>query len=265
MPKSPIVSVDWLEERAGKPGLLIVDVRGFDAYVAGHIPGAIHADLSTLRLASSQPEAIAAWSGRLQSVVDTLGLGPDKTVVFYEDFSGMMSAYGVWLLDAAGFGNGAMLDGGLRAWRGSGHPLATDDVLPQPTSTPIQPDRSVLATAGQILDSLNGPDPAASVNLVDTRGANEFGMGSIPGATNVDWTRNLDAEGHFKSREDLGAMYAESELAASEPVATYCAGGFRAANTYVVLKALGYTDARNYAPSWGEWGQRPDTPVERHR
>jgi thiosulfate/3-mercaptopyruvate sulfurtransferase len=175
MQKSPIVSVDWLEERAGDPDLIIADVRGFDAYRVGHIPGAIHADLTTLRLASSRPEAIAAWSGRLQSVVDALGLGPDKTVVFYEDFSGTMSAYGVWLLDAAGFGNGAMLDGGLRAWRGSGHPLATDDVLPQPTSTPIQPDRSVLATAGQILDSLNGPDPAASVNLVDTRGANEFG------------------------------------------------------------------------------------------
>jgi 3-mercaptopyruvate sulfurtransferase SseA len=60
-------------------------------------------------------------------------------------------------------------------------------------------------------------------------------------------------------------MYAESGLTASEPVATYCAGGFRAANTYVVLKALGYTEPKNYAPSWGEWGQRPDTPVERHR
>ncbi|MDQ3657256.1 MAG: rhodanese-like domain-containing protein [Chloroflexota bacterium] len=265
MRKSPIVSVDWLEERASDPDLVVADVRGVDSYRAGHIPGALHADLSTLRLSSSSPEAIAAWTGRLQSVVDALGLGSDKTVIFYEDFSGTMSAYGVWLLDAAGFGNGAMLDGGLRSWQGSGHPLTIDDVRPEPTSTPIQPDRSVLATASQILDSLNGPDPATSISLVDTRGANEFGMGSIPGAINVDWTRNLDAEGRFKPAGELAAMYADAGFAPSVPVASYCAGGFRAANTYVVLKALGYTGARNYAPSWGEWGQHPDTPVERHR
>lgn len=265
MQMSPIVSVDWLEDHADDPNIIIADVRGFDAYRAGHIPGAIHADLSTLRLTSSTPEAIAAWTGRLQSVVGALGLGPDKTVIFHEDFSGTMSAYGVWLLDAAGFGNGSMLDGGLQAWRRAGLPVATDDVRPVPTSTPLQPDRSVLATAGQILDSLNGPDAAASINLVDTRGANEFGMGSIPGAINVDWTRNLDAEGRFKPAGELAAMYADAGFAPSEPVATYCAGGFRAANTYVALKALGYSEARNYAPSWGEWGDRPDTPVERHQ
>jgi len=264
---SPIVSVDWLQDQASDADLVIVDVRSLDAYRAGHIPGAIHADLATLRLPSSRPEAVAAWTGRLQSVVDTLGLGSGKTVVFYEDFSGTMSAYGVWLLDAAGFGNGSMLDGGVQAWHGSGHPLATDEIRPEPTSSPIRADQAVLATAEEILDSLNGADTAAgrSANLVDTRGASEYGMGSIPGAVNIEWTRNLEADGRFKPIEELREIYTDAGIEPSEPVASYCAGGFRAANTYVVLKALGYRDARNYAPSWGEWGQRPDTPIERHR
>jgi len=266
---SPIVSVDWLEERAGDADLVIADVRSFDSYRAGHIPGAIHADLATLRLGSSSPEAIAAWTGRLQSVVDTLGLEPEKTAVFHEDFSGTMAAYGVWLLDAAGFGNGVMLDGGISAWRASGHALTTDDQLPKSSLTSVQVDQSVLATAGQILGSLNNLDDTETYNgapnLVDTRGANEYGMGSIPGAINVDWTRNLDAEGRFKPTEELAGMYAQTGLDPAVPVTSYCAGGFRAANTYVVLRALGYTGARNYAPSWAEWGQRPDTPIERHR
>lgn len=266
-PTSPIVSVAWLEDHAGDADLVIADVRSLDAYRTGHIPGAIHADLAPLRLVSSTPEAIAAWTARLQSVIDTLGLGPAKTVVFYEDISGTMSAYGVWLLDAAGFGNGTMLDGGVQAWRTLGHPIAPDDVRPQATSMPVQVDQSRLATAGQILDSLNGAETAGdhSLRLVDTRGASEYGMGSIPGAVNVDWTQNLGADGRFKPIAQLSEMYANAGLDPSAPVASYCAGGFRAANTYVVLKALGYADARNYAPSWGEWGQRPDTPIERHR
>lgn len=264
-PASPIVSVDWLAGRLGDDDLVAADVRSLESYRAGHIPGAIHADLATLRLASSTPEAIAAWTSRLQAVIDRLGFGPERSVVFYEDVSGTMSAYGVWLLDAAGLGNGSMLDGGIHAWRAAGHPLETDDVAPKPSSGPIQADHSVLSTASQILASLDASHSPAAVALIDTRGATEFGMGSIPGAVNLEWARNLDAGGRFKPTAELAAMYESVGVTASEPVTTYCAGGFRAANTYVVLKALGYTGARNYAPSWGEWGQRPDTPVEHHR
>jgi len=260
---SPIVSVDWLTTRIGDPALVVVDVRAHDAYRVGHIPGAIHADLSVLRLSSSAPEVIAAWAERLQAVVDALGFGPEQTVVFYEDISGTMAAYGVWLLDAAGFGNGAVLDGDLSHWRQSRHQLDIGNVPPRPTSAAIAPNISVIATAEGILDSLNGSDEA--VNLVDSRAAHEFAMGSIPGAVNVEWSRHLNADGAFKPLDDLEAIYAATGLDKSEPVASYCAAGFRAANTYVVLKALGYDAARNYAPSWGEWGTRPDTPVERHR
>lgn len=261
---SPIVTVDWLRDQADDPDLVIADVRPVEAYRSGRVPGAIHADLSMLRLSSSTPEVVAAWTERLGATVNALGFGTGRTVVFYEDISGTMAAYGVWLLDAAGLGNGAMLDGGLRAWLAAGHDTDRDDVEPRPTSTPIAPDTSVLATAGQILDSLRGAGAEPETRLVDTRGAGEYGMGSIPGAVNVNWIRNLDAEGRFMPSDDLAAMYGAAGLGTSKPVATYCAGGFRAANTYVVLKALGYTAARNYAPSWGEWGMRPDTPVERH-
>jgi len=31
----------------------------------------------------------------------------------------------------------------------------------------------------------------------------------------------------------------------------------------LVLKLLGYKNARNYAGSFGQWSRQPDTPVER--
>src|SRR5690606_17198976 len=84
---------------------------------------------------------------------------------------------------------------------------------------------------------------------VDSRGIGEYASGAMPSATHVDWTRHLDpATGTFLPLDELRAFYADLDPAV--PTTTYCAGGFRAANSYVVLKALGFGKPRNYAPSW---------------
>ena len=45
-------------------------------------------------------------------------------------------------------------------------------------------------------------------------------------------------------------------------VITYCQGGYTVANTYLVLKNLGYLNVKMYLGSWGEWGNIPILPVE---
>jgi len=43
---------------------------------------------------------------------------------------------------------------------------------------------------------------------------------------------------------------------------TYCQGAYRAANTYVSLKKIGFTNVRVYLGSWGEWGNMLELPIE---
>lgn len=255
MPTSPIVSVDWLADHLADPDLLVVDVRPAAAYQQAHLPGAVSVDLAAARLASSAPSAVEQWLPRLQALVQAAGIRPGQTVVFYEDVSGTMSAYGVWLLDAAGLGNGAMLDGGIQGWYRAGEPLSDEPVTATASATEISPNLDVVGTLDGLLEEIG----SGTGQRVDARGVAEFAAGAMPSAAHVDWTRHLDpATGQFLPLEDLRALYAD--LDPSVPTTTYCAGGFRAANSYVVLKALGFGQPRNYAPSWGEWGMHPQTP-----
>jgi thiosulfate/3-mercaptopyruvate sulfurtransferase len=218
-------------------------------------------DLAPAKLSSSSPAALEAWRTQLQDVIQGAGITPDRTVVFYEDISGTMAPYGVWLLDAAGLGNGVMLDGGIRGWHAAGHPLSKESVTATRSTTTIAPRPAVIATADDILADLSMGNGATQ--RVDTRAAHEHASGAIPGAVNIDWTTHLDpATGAFKPLDQIAAMYDEAGLNKEQETTSYCAGGFRAANTYVVMRALGFAHARNYAPSWSEWGMRPDTPKE---
>lgn len=257
---SPIVSPEWLREHRADPAVLVIDVRPREAYDDGHIDGAHHLDLSANRLASSSRGAIDAWLVNLQRSIQGAGITAGQRVVFYEEFSGTMAAFGVWLLDAAGLGNGSMLDGGLLAWRRAGGEISTEPVTPSPAATIIQLDERVLATVDQIMADL--ASGSASGKRVDARADTEAAQGAIPGSVNVDWRHHLDERGAFRPLAELARIYESLGLDKGDRVASYCAGGIRAANTYVVLKALGYEHVQNYAPSWGEWRSRPDTPVE---
>jgi len=256
----PIVSTEWLSQNLDQPGVVVIDVRPYDAYLTGHIPRAQHLDLSILRLASSAPAVLHLWKERLQEVIQRAGIAADQRVIFYEDYSGTMAATGVWLLDVAGLRNASLLDGGLNRWTAEGNRTSQEVVQPEQSTTIIQLDDPLLATADEILADLR---TGGSIRFVDSRAPMEHRQGAIPGAANIDWTRHLDADGAFLPLADLAELYGTAGLNTDDQVVSYCAGGFRASHTYVALRALGFNDIANYAPSWGEWGQRPDTPKQR--
>jgi thiosulfate/3-mercaptopyruvate sulfurtransferase len=65
----------------------------------------------------------------------------------------------------------------------------------------------------------------------------------------------------FKLLQELENLY--HEIPKDAEIVTYCQGGYRAANTFVVLKMLGYKNVRMYLGSWGEWGNQPGLPASR--
>ena len=73
----------------------------------------------------------------------------------------------------------------------------------------------------------------------------------------------MDPARALRMRQDLQTQLNSLGLTADKEIITHCQTHHRSGFTYLAAKVLGYPRVKAYAGSWGEWGNHPDTPVER--
>lgn len=244
---------------------LVIDVRPAEDFAKGHIPGAVHLDLWGLSLVDTDPGPLRAFMWIIDHLFNLRGVDASTPVVVYEDQSGMRAARAFWFLEYFGHSHAQVLDGGFSAWTGAGLPVTRDTSAPPKSTWTGTPQPTAIATWRDVRDRLGKPDTV----IVDTRSDAEYlgttvrakRGGAIPGATHVEWARNLRPDGTFRPAEELRAMYEAAGVTPDKEVITYCQGGYRAAHAYLALRLLGYPRVRNYTGSWKEWGDRGDLPI----
>ena len=248
---------------------IVVDTRPLDEYLYGHIPGAINIDLMQFHWIDTSRIGISHFNRQMNILFSNLGLTGARPCVFYDNISGPSASRGVWLSHYFLQLNASILDGGMEGWKGEGLEIEKQTNAFAHSNLASKVNSKVLANLKMVKSSITQNQDSSPV-LLDCRSEQEFDgrvvralrRGHIPGAINIDWSHNIDREnsGKFKSFKHLAKIY--SRISKNDEVITYCQGGYRAANTFIVLKMLGFENVKMYLGSWGEWGNKPNLPVE---
>ena len=245
---------------------ILIDLRPAEVFVTGHIPGAVHLDLYGLSLVNTDSAPLDAFLWMIAHLLTTRGVDGDRTVVVYDDQSGMRAARAFWFLELFGHQDVRVLDGGVGSWERQGFFTTTEAVVPNKANWNVGRVEARLATWRDLQERLG----QSEVVILDTRSDGEYcgttvrakRGGAIPGAVHIEWTKNLNSDGEFKSASELVALYEAAGVTAEKEIVSYCQGGYRAAHSYLALRLIGYPRVRNYVGSWKEWGDREDLPIE---
>ncbi len=269
-----VVQADWLEKNLDNPDVKIIEVSTeAGLYERGHIKNAVKFNWYTDLVEVVNRDIVAGT--RFQKLARAAGINKNSIVVLYGDKNNWFAAWGAWIFNTYGIEDVRLLDGGRVKWEKDGRAFTTTVLTPKDGNfVATRADKSVRATL--IRDVLPAVRKKGTSDIVDIRSADEYSgkvfapagfqelavrAGHIPGAVNVPWGSNVNADGTFKTVAELKKLYADKGIDGKKPIITYCRIGERSSLTWFVLsEILGY-EVKNYDGSWTEYGNGVGNPI----
>ncbi|WEK20911.1 MAG: sulfurtransferase [Candidatus Pedobacter colombiensis] len=236
-------------------------------YDEQHLNGAFYLDLNT-DLADIKDFAIGGRHPlptfeHFAQLLGKYGVTKNTHVIVYDDKNGSNAAARFWwMLKSIGHEKVQVLNGGYAAAIKTG--FAVNAEVPSAKPTPpyqITEWQLPLAEIDEVEVATNSDNYA----IIDVRDANRFAgltepidliAGHIPGAINIPFTENLDANGAFLAPEILKEKYSKALADYKfENVIVHCGSGVTACHTLLAIDYAGLKIPKLYVGSWSEWSR----------
>ncbi|NIF47795.1 sulfurtransferase [Enterobacter sp. Ap-1006] len=244
-------------------------------YLLSHIPGAGYINTEEVE---SEPLWNKVSDDKLKAMLANHGIRHDTTVILYgRDVYAAARVAAIMLY--AGVQDVRLLDGGWATWSAADLPVERglpNKTTPEPdfgASIPGQPQ--LMLDTEQARALLHRKD----ASLVSIRSWPEFigttsgysyikPKGEIAGArwghagsdsTHMEDFHNPD--GTMRSGDDIAAMWQNWNILPDQQVAFYCGTGWRASETLMYARAMGWKNVGLYDGGWYEWSADPKNPV----
>lgn len=280
-PRSNLIDPQELEQHLGSDDVRIVDCRfdlgdvraGQRAYEAGHIPGAVFADLDADLAAPIRPDTgrhPLPDAMRFAATLGRLGIDDSIDVVVYDGGPGSLAARAWWMLRWMGHERVRLLDGGFQEWTTKGLPVVAGAEHAKYRHFCPHPREGMVISTTELSGDIEN---IMALNLIDARDAARFRgeiepidavAGHIPGSRNLPFPLSLNETGLWRSRQELESMWsmALGDVRDTEWIAM-CGSGVTACHLAISAMEAGFREPRLYVGSWSEWIRDPARPVAR--
>lgn len=246
-------------------------------YLLSHIPGAGYIDTNEVE---SEPLWNKVSDAQLKAMLAKHGIRHDTTVILYgRDVYAAARVAQIMLY--AGVKDVRLLDGGWQTWSDAGLPVERG--MP-PAQQPAQDFGAPIPCQPQLMldtEQARGLLHRQDASLVSVRSWPEFigttsgysyikSKGDIAGArwghagsdsTHMEDFHNPD--GTMRSADDIATLWRQWNILPSQQVAFYCGTGWRASETFMYARAMGWPHVAVYDGGWYEWSSNPHNPVAR--
>lgn len=286
-----IVDGNIPSELEGKNTVIVhAHYRNREAYLSGHIPGAI--DMDTLAL-----EAPETWNRRsheeLKKALEEHGITSDTTVIIYgkfmwpdnnNEFPGSAAGHigairNNAIMMYAGVKDVRVLNGGFHSWKDAGYEISTEDVQKQAIAEfgsviPANPEIFVDVPQAKEMIKANDAD-IVSVRSWEEYIGNVSGYnyiekkGRIPGsvfgncgsdAYHMENYRNLDHT--IREPQETEEIWKEAGITPDKHLAFYCGTGWRGSEAFYNAWLMGWPKVSVFDGGWFEWSNNPNNPTE---
>ena len=272
-----LVDTQWVADHLNDADIRLIEAdEDVLLYEISHIPGAVKLDWH-VDVQNPVERDFVDQQG-FEQLMSHWGISNDTTIVLYGDRNNWYACYTFWLFSMYGHSKLKIMNGGRTKWEEEKRPQTKEIPHYEATEYHAQTanETALRAFRDDVASGLRNPGR----RLIDVRSPQEYSGellhmvnypqegaqrgGHIPGAKNIPWATAANADGTFKSAEELRQIYGAKDITPDKEVITYCRIGERSAHTWFALtQLLGFPRVRNYDGSWTEWGSVVRAPIEK--